>query len=234
VRSVIFKTAGGCAPLPGIERKSQPCARFVDEGFALALKPEVDTVVIAASWVGFVNRGDYYKAGDEHAAPLKVLAPQNDWIFQNLEKTLAKLTAAGKRVVVVLSSPRGAAFDPKSAIDREGMTVRISGNFSPVAKSAVRAITSPIDARIREIAARSGASVVDPADWLCGPSSCPVVDELGRPLYKDDSHLRASVARSRIEALDQYVYLTAPRVSTSRFPRRRRQSAASRTRAPDR
>src|SRR5688572_5013321 len=60
MHSMIFKTSGGCAPVPGIERRSARCSRFVEEGFDLAATPAVETVVIAASWVGFLQRGDYY------------------------------------------------------------------------------------------------------------------------------------------------------------------------------
>jgi hypothetical protein len=208
VRTVIFKTEGGCAPVPGIERKGQKCSRFVDEGLRLALDPAVDTVVIAASWVGFVSRPDYYKAGGEHGAPLKMLTPQTEWVLQGFEAALAKLVAKGKRVVIVLSSPRGSSFDPKSVIERAGMTVRVHGNgFPPMARSELLSITTPVDERLRRIAARAGAIVIDPSDWLCGPSSCPSADDAGKPLYKDDSHIRASVARARIDALDRYVYL---------------------------
>jgi len=41
--TVIFRTRGGCAPVPGIERLGYGCARFVDETFALARKPEIQT-----------------------------------------------------------------------------------------------------------------------------------------------------------------------------------------------
>ncbi len=212
VRTVIFKTEGGCAPVPGLERKGQQCGKFVDEGFALARAPAVDTVVIAASWVGFVNRGDYHKAGDVDGAALKLLTPQTEWVLQGFEAALAQLVADGKRVVIVLSSPRGSAFDPKSVLDRDWMRVRVSHAFSPTAKSELRALSTPIDERLRQIAAKAGASVVDPIDWLCGPAYCPSADEAGRPLYKDDSHIRASVARARIDALDRYVYLDRQRV----------------------
>ena len=198
VRTVLFKTEGGCAPVPGLERRSQRCAQFVEDGFAAAMAPEVDTVVIAASWVGFVSRPDYYRAGDESQAPVD---PGAEWVLRGFEERLARLTAAGKRVVLVLSSPRGAAFDPKAAIDREWLNLKISSPFKPVER-----IRPPIDARLREIAARSGAAVLDPADWLCSASSCPTADADGRPLYKDESHLRASFART-LEALDGFVYL---------------------------
>jgi len=204
VRTVLFKTEGGCAPVPGLERRSQRCAQFVEDGFATAMTPEVDTVVIAASWVGFVGRPDYYRAGDESQTPVD---PSAAWVLRGFEERLARLTASGKRVVLVLSSPRGTAFDPKAAIDREWTHLTVKSGFEPAKR-----IQPPIDARLREIAARTGATVLDPADWLCSASSCPTADADGRPLYKDESHLRASFART-LEALDGYVYLDGRRNS---------------------
>jgi SGNH domain (fused to AT3 domains) len=207
VRTVIFKTTGGCAPVPGIERKSLRCSRFVDEGLRLALRPEVETVILAASWIGFVNRPDYFKAGDPHATPLKLLSPDTDWVLQGFEAALRKLVAHGKRVVLVLSSPRGDAFDPKSVIHRDGLKVQVRAAFARVPRSEVAAVSRPIDERLRRIAAAVGASVVDPSDWLCTASHCPAADESGRPMYKDRSHLRASAARERFAAVDGYVYI---------------------------
>lgn len=206
LRTIIFKTTGGCAPVPGIERKGHQCSPFVEEGLRLARQPEVETVVIAASWVGFLNRGDYYRIGDPAQAPLTLLTPQTDWVLQGFEAALAELVAAGKQVVVMLSSPRGSGLDPKSVILRAGITVEIRGPLAPMPRSALAALTGPIDERLRRIAAAVGATVVDPTEWLCTPTLCPSVDEQGRPLYKDESHLRASVARERFLAVDRYVY----------------------------
>jgi peptidoglycan/LPS O-acetylase OafA/YrhL len=208
VHTVIFRTAGGCAPVPGIERRSTPCARFVENGFALARSPEVATVVIAASWVGFVSRPDYVRVGDEDGPALKLLAPQSDWVWHGFEAALRELVAHGKRVVVMLSSPRGDAFDPKSVIRRHGMTVQVRGGFAPVPLAAVEAVTASIDERLTRIAAAAGAAILAPTDWLCRDGWCPAADERGRPLYKDATHLRASYARERFEAVDCYVYVT--------------------------
>jgi len=204
--TIILKTSGGCAPVPRIERKRLSCRQFVDAGFALARQPEIDTVVIAASWVGMLQRGDYYKAGDPEQRPLDFLAPQTEWVLQGFQAELAELTAAGKHVVVMLSSPRGAALDPKSVIDREAMKVQVLGPLAPLPRSELAALTAPIDQRLKTIAAAVGASVLDPTEWLCTPSLCPSADAYGRPLYKDESHLRASVARERFKAVDRYVY----------------------------
>jgi peptidoglycan/LPS O-acetylase OafA/YrhL len=207
VRTVMFKTTGGCAPVPGIERRGQKCAAFVEAGFALAQRPEVETVVLAASWVGFLNRGDYYKVGDDSATPLQLLTPQTEWVLAGFEARLRKLTAQGKRVVIVLSSPRGDAFDPKSVIYRDGMTVQVREPLAGMPRAKLAEVAMPIDGRLRRIAAAVGASVIDPADSLCTRAHCPSVDERGVPLYKDESHLRASVARERFTAVDPYVYL---------------------------
>jgi peptidoglycan/LPS O-acetylase OafA/YrhL len=207
LRTVIFKTTGGCAPVPGIERRGQQCSRFVEEGLKLARRPEVETVVIAASWVGFVNRPDYYKVGDDAQTPLRMLAPESAWVLKGLERELKSLTAAGKQVVLVLSSPRGAAFDPKSVIERDGMTVQVRQPLGRVARSELVQVTSPVDSRLIAIAAAAGASVIDPTEWLCSKAFCPAADESGRPLYKDGSHLRASVVRERFSAVDKFVFM---------------------------
>jgi len=204
--TIILKTSGGCAPIPGIERKRMRCSQFVDAGFSLARQPEIDTVVIAASWVGMIQRGDYYKVGDPEQRPLEFLTPQTEWVLQGFQAALAELTAAGKHVVLMLSSPRGSALDPKSVIDREAMTVHVRRPLAPLPRSELAALTAPIDGRLRRIAAAVGASVIDPTEWLCTPLQCPSADVHGRPLYKDESHLRASVARERFNAVDRYVY----------------------------
>jgi peptidoglycan/LPS O-acetylase OafA/YrhL len=206
VRTVIFKTIGGCAPVPGIERRFHNCSRFVEEGLRLALRPEVETVVIAASWLGFVNR-PVYRVGDPSATLIDVLAPENDWVLEGFEAELRKLAQAGKRVVLVLSSPRGEAFQPKSLIRREGMTIEVRARVAPVPRSKATERTASIDARLKAIAHAAGAVVIDPADWLCTASHCPAADEFGRPLFTDGSHLRASVVRERFVAVDRYVYL---------------------------
>jgi hypothetical protein len=157
--------------------------------------------------VGFVNRGDYYKVGDGAQRPLRLLASDAEWVMQRFEAALRELTAAGKEVVIVLSSPRGTAFDPMGIVERDGMMLQVRGPFPAVPRKEIAALASPIDERLKRIASAVGATIVDPADSLCTASLCPAADENGRPLYKDASHLRASAARERFRALDPYLYL---------------------------
>ena len=46
-------------------------------------------MVIAASWVGFVTRPDYFKPGDASRTPLKVLAPGSEWVLDGFEASLS-------------------------------------------------------------------------------------------------------------------------------------------------
>jgi SGNH domain-containing protein len=64
------------------------------------------------------------------------------------------------------------------------------------------AFVAPLMERLREIAARTGAQVLDPSDSLCAVMRCPSVGEDGLPLYIDSNHLRASSAREHATFID--------------------------------
>ncbi|MGH9640832.1 MAG: SGNH hydrolase domain-containing protein, partial [Terriglobales bacterium] len=74
-------------------------------------------------------------------------------------------------------------------------------------RAAMVAFLSPIDSRIRAAAQKAGAEILDPDDWLCTATVCPIVDSDGRPLYQDGTHIRATTARDKATGLDQFVML---------------------------
>jgi peptidoglycan/LPS O-acetylase OafA/YrhL len=204
VRTVIFRTEGGCVPIPGVGRKGRECGRFVDEAFEIARRPETEIVVIGASWLGFLLREDQYKVGDEQRAALALPGPDVDWALHELETAVAGLVSMGKRVFVVLSSPRSERFDPTRMAERVGLGFEVHVS-EPVPRSEIVARTADMDDRLKEIAARAGVGLIDPVDAICDPLACAVVDHDGKPLYKDDSHLRPGVVRARFTAFDEYV-----------------------------
>jgi peptidoglycan/LPS O-acetylase OafA/YrhL len=211
--TVLFRTRGGCAPIPGIERTGYGCAKFVDDTYALAHQPEIQTVIISASWVGFTDRKDYYKAGDEDGGPLKMLTPQTQWVMDGFESAVAGLVAAGKHVVIVLSSPYGKEFDPREMAQRDGLSFRVHLP-GPVSRQALDADAAYIDDRLIEIAKRTHASLLDPLDTICSRTECPTLDSRGKPLLKDDSHLRSSFVQSHFDAFDRFVMVN-PTASTA-------------------
>lgn len=207
-RSVLFRTRGGCAPIPGIERTGYGCAKFVDQTYALAHRPEIQTVVIGASWVGFTDRKDYFDADAADDEPLEMLTPQTQWVMDGFESAVSDLVKAGKQVVIVLSSPHGKVFDPRAMARRDGWGFRVQLP-PPISRQAVDSESAFIDDRLTAIARRTGASVLDPLDTICGPHTCPTLDAHGKPLLKDETHLRSSFVRSQFDAFDDFVRLPA-------------------------
>jgi peptidoglycan/LPS O-acetylase OafA/YrhL len=214
-RTVIFRTRGGCAPFPGIDRPGYGCAQFVADVFAQAREPDIHTVVISASWVGFTDRKDYYKAGELDGEPLKMLTPRTEWVLQGLEREISRLTAAGKQVVIVLSSPFGEEFDPREMARRDGLNFHVVLPTGGVPRSSIDSETAFIDDRITQIAERAHAAVLDPLDTLCTTVECPVLDSDGKPLLRDYSHLRSSFVRLHFDAFDRYVLIDSHRATSA-------------------
>jgi hypothetical protein len=209
-RTVLFKTRGGCTPIPGIDRPGYDCARFVADGFKLADRSDIRTVVISASWVGFTDRKDYFKAGDFSGPPLKMLTPQTEWVLDGFESEIAHLVAAGKQVVVVLSSPFGEQFDPRKMAHRDGLDFKVSLPSAGVPRRTLDKETAFIDDPIRQIAARAGATVISPLDTLCIGDECPALDGDGKPILRDYSHLRSSFVSHYFNAFDHFVVPVSP------------------------
>jgi hypothetical protein len=84
-----------------------------------------------------------------------------------------------------------------------GFEVHVS---APVPRHEIVASSAHIDNLLKQVAARAGVGLIDPVDEICDAVSCPAVDADGRPLYKDDSHLRPAFAQARFTAFDRYVY----------------------------
>ncbi len=207
LHTIVFFAEGGCAPVPGIERRGYQCDRFVSTGFARAQQPDIDTVVIAASWPGFADRKDLFQAGPSARPIANILAPEEEWILRGFASALEDLRAHGKKIVLVLSSPRSHSFDPDTMLRRKGLLgweVRLP---QPIPRDAFEKLRAPVDDRLREIARRVGATTIDPADWLCSVQYCPALDARGRPLFKDLSHIRASVVREGFTGFDRFLYL---------------------------
>lgn len=222
LHTVVFQTHAGCAPIPGIERTGFQCEQFVTNGLARAHQPDVETVVIGASWVGLTDRDDYYRTdgrGSRVGQPLDLHKADLPWVLARFEAAVQDLVRDGKHVVIILSSPRGDAFNPRYMVTREGSQFRV--NIRPaVPRSEVLAALGGIDARLAGIARRVGADIVDPMDAMCHAGMCPTIDSQGNPYFMDETHLRSSVVRAHFDELDKYVYLSAGRAQpgSQRWP----------------
>ena len=203
-KTLAFRTSAGCTPLAGIERRSHACQESVLKEFAFAGRDEVDTIVIGASWFGFLERGDYFRAGDPSRASLDLRAPDSDWVYALFEKQLAAWVQRKKRVYIVLSHPGGLEADPAGMIaDRLAWHPSVSHRTLSLAEHLKK--TGFIHDRLRRLANAAGATVIDPAEWLCHGETCPTESEAGAPIYMDSTHLRASFVRTEIHFLDAVV-----------------------------
>ena len=216
VYTVQFKTAAGCAPFSGIERKSTACHQFVTDAFAMARDPAVKTVVIAASWHGFSTRNDYYRIDDPTRQPIEPFAPENDWIFDRWRQELGELILAQKRIVIVSTSPSGEPVRPTQWLERRPFEWH-TATRPPVKRAALYRVVANADLRIRQVANDVGAEIVDPYDWLCDVQTCEVATAAGKPIYFDGTHLRTSFVMDHLTMLDPYVYVSGMSVAESPF-----------------
>lgn len=203
-QTIVLHAREGCTPIPGIDRRANPCAQLVADDFARAAKSGVDTVVIASKWYGLIYYKDYYRSGDPDAESIDPLAQKNRWVFDQFSAAIRRLRQQGKRVVVLLSSPIGDAFNPAQMVDRSGL-VPHARKVSAVRRADLENMLAPVDARIRAAAESAGAEVLDPKDWYCNGSICPVLDSTGEPISVDGSHLRGSFVRGLPTGLDVFI-----------------------------
>jgi len=201
-RGVLLRTLPGCAPFQGVDRKSIHCSAFVDEAFARAAKPDVDRIVIAGSWSGFLKRGDYYALDDPLHRSLS--APQTDWVFQRLATTLSRLRASGKHIAIVLSHPSDKASGPEARIARSGLSWRILPPHE-IDLAQFQAATATAQNRLRRLAQESGVQIIDPSNYLCSAGKCATTSPSGVPYYSDGTHLRASYVRDHVTYLDKWM-----------------------------
>ncbi|MFZ1903979.1 MAG: acyltransferase family protein [Steroidobacteraceae bacterium] len=218
-RSVLFAAYAGCPILPSMNSLRQPrrCDAFFAAAARQALQPRVDTVVFGAFWelylLGEYSLGGHqgvYSPQDPLRGRLGLDSHDTRVAFAEFEQLVAGLVASGRRVFIVLSNPTSPEFDPRWLVpDRVRFSPRAPLRFGADPRSvdvtAFEAFVAPLMNRLRDIAARSGAQVLDPRSTLCADMRCPAVGTDGMPLYIDSNHLRAAYARERAGFLDRTV-----------------------------
>ena len=213
--SVIFATAGGCAPIAHTVRlplmRFPLCRRSTAAAYALAASAPVDTVVIGAAWNGYFSSSQREMLYDDGVMRLAFPDPQaQDLAWQALDASVARLRAAGKRVFLVLQPPAGAAFDPQTMYrgTRFGAIEALPA-IAPFDLAGYQVRNAAPRARLAAIARSNGAVLIDPARYLCSSAACPVLDAQGAPLYTDSVHMRPAYSRRAASFLDQTL-LPAP------------------------
>jgi peptidoglycan/LPS O-acetylase OafA/YrhL len=216
-RSAVFATYRGCPPMPTITStwRGWNCSRSFDFALEQAYQPDVDTVVFGAFWEKYFL-GEY---SVDHSlqqvqglqadtrAPLELDSPGTRIAFQQFRATLARMVSSGRRVFIVLSNPTSPQFDPvfppEIRLSPHLPTALPPDSAPRIDAAAFESFVAPLTSRLRNIAAQTGAKVIDPRSTLCDGMICPAAGPDGIPLYLDSNHLGEYAARERASFVDE-------------------------------
>lgn len=202
-KKVVFATKPGCPPISNTQSRKQPlkCMHFVESVLSYAADPQVTTVVIGAQWLGYLGDDSYaYKEGQ-----YSYLLSQPNGIekaYVALDMMVKELRANHKKVFIVLNIPIGPAFDPANMTQRH-LSRLGNPDVINVKKKILFTDADAISMRLKSIAKKYSATILDPQDNLCVKKLCDRVTQEGNPIYKDEAHLRPFYVRSYITFLDQ-------------------------------
>jgi len=210
-RGLIQLTATNCPPLPGVHviagyRRLPGCAEFNEQvsDFLLS-RTEIKTVFLTARWAVYTEpsegRGPAYRLTD---APEGEPSGQDSRavLERRLRQIVARLTASGKRVVLIGSIPEMGRNIPECIQRRIWLgRLAIATDACSVPAEAVKQRLTFSTATLSAIADGSDAVFAAfPAELLCSSADCE--SAAGEQiLYLDSDHLSASGARYIVEHL---------------------------------
>ena len=211
--TVGFATLGGCAPIPGVERRTPGlnCRRFADAAYGLAAASKARRIVVAAMWPGY--GADNLCLGPDGACVALDKAAFDAALTAATARMAARwkaLREAGKEVVVLDVPPYGGG-NPKALYAKAIAGAPVKDLSLPLAD--FEAETRASSTRLAAAARAAGVEYVDPAPALCPDGRCPIV-VAGRTLYKDETHLRASILKAPRFAI--YDSIVAPSAKGAR------------------
>jgi peptidoglycan/LPS O-acetylase OafA/YrhL len=193
---VYFVTGPSCAPFPGTLRPA-PFAHCRDLAAMvrdLMAREPIHTVILGAFWPGHFNPPAQVEI-DGQATPLTTPEAQSA-AYAHLEAEITRLRALGLRVVLLLTPPVHPGFDPRQMATRTWRGTTLSPTAqTPIPLAELEPARAATNARLADIAARTGADLRDPLPAICGPGPlCPPTTETGTPKFADDKHLRPATA----------------------------------------
>jgi hypothetical protein len=208
-RGAVFLTKGGSPPIPGVftGNKEQEKYFFTRDILQLGLTPDVDRVVIAASWYYYFNWGG--ELCNIHGHPLRYEKGREE-AMSVLAEMIRFLRMQGKSVCLILSFPTSTQVDPLSIVQR-GLT----GDFviKPFRfykkefldlKGLMPITQEELMNKFETMATASGAEVIRPMDALEKNGEFPWHDGM-TPYFRDGAHYTASFMRKNAVFLDKLI-----------------------------
>jgi peptidoglycan/LPS O-acetylase OafA/YrhL len=223
-KSVIYSSRGGCPPIPHVIENQTPwCDGLIEQGIELAKDPNIDAIVVAADWAGYFLDRSFHKFPYyfEDASTKEVLgdtmrSAASKKAFIAFESMVSQFTKANKTVYIVLPSTTGPIFRPRRMITRSLTDLSFRIRIPNIYTSDLVSQLHPVVAKLREVAANTGAFTIDPIASLCNVSICPVLTPDGDPIHKDDSHLNPAYVSRSVRYLDSVVKVKTKRLAAGR------------------
>jgi len=197
-----------CPQLPGLNPRTPSwsgapwtCDEFTREAFDYMKKPFVKTAVIAGYWENYTAD----KLIPAHAEGETATTPAKDYLnhsYSIFEHEIGMLTGSGKRVFLILPNPTTPSHLPGSRVPRRLAGLLSTETAPAILKGEFLAKTRAVSDRLRQIAQRTGAIVIDPTDFVCDTTTCPLITPEGEPMYLDDHHFRAGWASRHASFID--------------------------------
>jgi hypothetical protein len=208
-RGVFFIAYGGCRPVPGHDRGvGYPSAEMFEAFWdCLGENPNIDTVVIGASW--FPMRFSNTETVD--GFPIN---SSEGWMAlkKNFEKFVQDINDRGKKVVIISNIPFDKQLDPKNLIQRTLFPPSITIlKDEYIVRESLLKINNEMFVFLKNTAEQNDAFFIDPTLFLCPNGKCRAVDIANNKIiYKDINHLTNSYVRNYITFLDDVILNTIP------------------------
>ena len=207
-RGAIFLTQGARVPIHGVARSDLPMHVDTVDLDAVMRFATVDRVVIGASWVLYFTE-NLQDLGALPGTPLfsldgfPLFSDQGRQLAaQQLTRQVLALRHQGKEVYLVAGIPAGHEFGRAAGLaDRRHFILSNTpvDTTVTVARALVEQRQAVVLRMLQEIAAETGAHLIDPVPHLCAATQCSPIR------HKDVGHLRASYVRHQLVFLDQTV-----------------------------
>jgi len=184
VKSVFIMARSSCIPGLDIAPPTRPeCRELTQASIDYLVHSKIRKVVLAGYWID-IARDDKFSQD----------------LAEGLEKTVSKLVAAGKKVVLLKDIPElshdNAAYLGAIRSLRSGGAMVYGPSLLDHEKNQERASNF-----LEKIAQKYNAHVIDPAKYLCIDGICIIANQ-NRSLYRDKHHLTDYAAAKKYKILE--------------------------------
>lgn len=171
------------------------------------MRDNIKTIVFSAIWESYLpvkgeKNGISYYAHDPERNPVFVNDKNSNAVLNKFSMDIKHLTETGKKVFVILSNPSLTSYNPKY------MVSRISGNVikTTVQRKDAEAKVEAVTEAMKIAAETGGATLLNPIEAFCDEIYCPTMTQDGKPVYKDNHHLRPFYAVEKSDFLKETMY----------------------------